>query len=58
MQKGQMNPESDDILQILERIDKLSRKPDNPGLAYQNLEIIHALIEALRQKIAPATSGH
>ncbi len=49
--------EDTDILRILERIDKLSRRPENPGLAYQNLEVINALTETLRQKLAPSPKG-
>ena len=47
--------DEDELRQILERLDKLSKRPENPGLAYRNLETIHALVEALRKKIlAPA----
>jgi hypothetical protein len=40
-----------DILQILARIDKLSNKPQNPGLAYQNLATIKDLIKVLVDKL-------
>lgn len=49
--------EDTDIQQILERLDKLSRRPENPGLAYQNLEAINALTEALRQKLTPTVKN-
>lgn len=44
---------SDDkeILQILERIEKLSQRPENPGIAYRNLETINALMETLRDRL-------
>lgn len=45
----------EDIQVILERIDKLSTRPDNPGMAYRNLEMIHALAETLRKKIGGET---
>lgn len=45
--------DDNEILQILDRIEKLSLRPQNPGLAYQNLENINALTTTLRQKIQP-----
>ena len=45
-------PESEDIMMILERIDKLSRRPENPSLAYHNLDLIHTLADRLKQKFA------
>jgi hypothetical protein len=43
--------EEEDIRQILERLEKLSQRPENPGMAYRNLETINALISALRSKL-------
>lgn len=40
-----------DIQQILERLEKLSQRPENPGLAYRNLETINALIDTLKDKL-------
>ena len=42
----------EEISMILERLEKLSRRPENPGLAYRNLETINALMETLRQKLS------
>lgn len=47
----QVVQEDEDILQILERLEKLSKRPENPGLAYRNLEMINALLETLKQRI-------
>lgn len=44
--------DEEDVLQILERLEKLSIRPENPGLAYRNLETINALVNALRQKLS------
>ncbi len=46
--------EDADIQQIIERLDKLSRRPENPGMAYRNLETIQALVETLKKKICNA----
>lgn len=43
--------EEEDIRQILERLEKLSKRPENPGMAYRNLETINALISTLRGKL-------
>ncbi|HEY9745363.1 MAG TPA: hypothetical protein V6C99_04010 [Oculatellaceae cyanobacterium] len=43
--------EEEDIQQILERIEKLSQRPENPGMAYRNLETINALVNTLRGKL-------
>lgn len=43
--------EEEQILRIIARIHKLSLRPENPGVAYRNLETIHALVEALDVKI-------
>jgi hypothetical protein len=45
----------EDIVQILERLNKLSKRPDNPGQAYQNLETINALVNTLRGKLDIST---
>jgi hypothetical protein len=42
------------VLQIMERIEKLSQRPENPGMAYRNLETINALLSALRERLGPA----
>jgi len=39
------------VLQIMERIEKLSQRPENPGMAYRNLETINALLNALRERL-------
>ncbi len=43
------------VLQILERIEKLSQRPEDPGMAYRNLETINALMNALRERLATET---
>lgn len=43
--------ENDEILQILDRLEKLSVRPENPGLGYRNLETINALVNTLREKL-------
>jgi hypothetical protein len=43
--------DEEEILQILERIEKLSQRPDNPGMAYRNLETINALMNTLRERL-------
>jgi hypothetical protein len=40
-----------EIVQILDRLDKLSKRPENPGVAYRNLETIEALVNTLREKL-------
>lgn len=44
--------EQDEILQILDRLEKLSVRPENPGVGYRNLETINALVNALREKLS------
>ncbi len=47
-----MTPANDtDIQQILDRLDKLSKRPENPGVAYRNLETIEALVTTLRFRL-------
>ena len=43
------------VLQILERIEKLSQRPEDPGMAYRNLETINALMNALRDRLVTET---
>jgi hypothetical protein len=43
----------EEVLQIMERIEKLSQRPENPGMAYRNLETINALMNALRERLGP-----
>jgi hypothetical protein len=43
--------DEDNIQQILERLDKLSKRPEDPGMAYRNLEMINALVLNLRDKL-------
>ena len=43
--------DSEELEQILKRILKLSDQADNPGVAYRNLETIHALAETLVKKL-------
>lgn len=43
--------DEEEIIQILERIEKLSKRPENPGLAYRNLETINALMDTLRERL-------
>lgn len=43
--------DTEDIAQILDRLEKLSKRPDNPGMAYRNLETINALINTLRERL-------
>jgi hypothetical protein len=43
--------EEEEIGQILDRLDKLSKRPENPGVAYRNLETIEALVNTLREKL-------
>lgn len=47
----------DSIQQILDRLEKLSVRPDNPGMAYRNLETINALIATLRERIYATDDG-
>lgn len=47
----------DDVLQILDRLEKLSKRPENPGLAYRNLETINALVNTLREKLGQEAAG-
>lgn len=49
--------EEEDIQQILERLEKLSKRPENPGMAYRNLETINALISALRGKLGTVANA-
>lgn len=50
--------EEDDIQQILERLEKLSLRPENPGMAYRNLDTINALVSTLRTRLdAAAPAG-
>lgn len=39
------------VLQIMERIEKLSQRPEDPGMAYRNLETINALMNALKERL-------
>ena len=41
----------EEMLRIIDRITKLSQRPDNPGMAYRNLETINALVYSLNQKL-------
>jgi hypothetical protein len=43
--------DEEEINQILDRIEKLSQRPDNPGMAYRNLETINALLNTLRERL-------
>ena len=43
--------DEEEIIQILDRIEKLSQRAENPGLAYRNLETINALIITLRERL-------
>lgn len=43
--------ENDEILQIIDRLEKLSVRPENPGVGYRNLETINALVNTLREKL-------
>lgn len=43
--------DEEELLQILDRIEKLSKRPENPGLAYRNLETINALMNNLRERL-------
>lgn len=43
----------DEIQTIIHRIIKLSEKPDNPGMAYRHMEMIHTLSQKLLPKLAP-----
>ena len=49
--------EQDEILQILDRLEKLSIRPENPGVGYRNLETINALVNTLREKLGSEKSG-
>ena len=49
--------EEEDIQQILERLEKLSKRPENPGMAYRNLETINALISTLRGRLGQTVSA-
>lgn len=49
--------EEEDIQQILERLEKLSKRPENPGMAYRNLETINALISTLRGRLGPVAGA-
>ena len=44
--------DEEEILQILDRLEKLSKRPENPGVGYRNLETINALVNALRERLA------
>lgn len=43
--------DNDEVLQILDRLEKLSIRPENPGVGYRNLETINALVNTLREKL-------
>ncbi len=43
--------DEEDIQKIIQRLEKLSARPENPGVAYRNLETINALLEPLRKKL-------
>jgi hypothetical protein len=43
--------DEEEILQILDRIEKLSQRPENPGIASRNLETINALMNTLRERL-------
>jgi hypothetical protein len=43
--------DNDEVLQILDRLEKLSVRPENPGVGYRNLETINALVNTLREKL-------
>ncbi len=45
--------DNDEVLQILDRLEKLSIRPENPGVGYRNLETINALVNTLREKLEP-----
>ena len=47
--------QQEEVLQILERIEKLSQRPEDPGMAYRNLETINALMNALRERLDTVT---
>ncbi|HEY9687261.1 MAG TPA: hypothetical protein V6C52_09820 [Coleofasciculaceae cyanobacterium] len=49
--------DEDNIQQILERLDKLSKRPEDPGMAYRNLEMINALVLNLRDKLDNGTEN-
>lgn len=44
---------NEEIDQMITRIIKLSQAAENPGVAYRNLETIHALAESLAKKLKP-----
>jgi hypothetical protein len=41
----------EEIIQIVDRLEKLSIRPENPGVAYRNLENISALTHVLKDKL-------
>ena len=41
-----------EVAQILDRLDKLSKPAENPGVAYRNLDTIAALVHTLRGKLS------
>lgn len=47
---------NDELFQILDRLEKLSVRPENPGVGYRNLETINALVNTLREKLETKTN--
>lgn len=48
--------DNDEVFQILDRLEKLSVRPENPGVGYRNLETINALVNTLREKLETKTN--
>jgi len=47
----------EEIIQIVDRLEKLSLRPENPGVAYRNLENISALTHVLKDKLGFLSTG-
>jgi len=47
----------EEIIQIVDRLEKLSHRPENPGVAYRNLENISALTHVLKDKLGFLSTG-
>jgi hypothetical protein len=50
-QKPMKRADAEEIQQIMDRLEKLSQRPENPGVAYRNLDTIAALVHTLREKL-------
>lgn len=55
-QEAMKRADAEEIQQIMDRLEKLSQRPENPGVAYRNLDTIAALVHTLREKLEQETN--